>query len=255
LLKEAPVDEKHIINKLLNWKMTAKEILTNLKLLGKENYKSIIIKHGIPEPLYGVSIAELKKIEKRVKKDHRLSLQLYDSGIYEARYLAGLIADESKMTRQEIEHWAKTANCTALSQYTVAWVAAESKYGFDLAKKWIESSDDKMSTAGWATLSSIVAIKEDSELDLPYLKKLLDKIKKTIHSAPNYTRYAMNGFIIAAGSYVKELTEHSLSIAKAIGTVNVFMGATACKVPATSEYILKVQKKGIVGKKRKMAKC
>lgn len=235
--------------------MTAAEIISKLKLLGKDNYKNILVKHGIPEPLYGVSIEELKKIQKQVKKDYALSLQLYDSGIYEARYLAGLIADESKMTRQEIEHWAKTANCGALSEYTVAWVAAESKYGMDLAKKWIESTDEKISVSGWATLSSIVAIKDDAELDLPFLKNLLDKLKTSINNAPNLTRYTMNGFVIATGTYVKELSAHALKVAKTIGVVKVFMGDTACKVPLASEYILKVQKKGTVGKKRKMAKC
>lgn len=235
--------------------MTATEILAKLKSLGKDNYKNILLKHGVPEPLYGVSVEELKKIEKQVKKDHNLSLQLYESGIYEARYLAGLIADEQKMTKQEIEHWAKTANCTALSEYTVAWVAAESKYGVELAKKWIASTDEKISVSGWATLSSIVAIKNDVELDIPWLKDLLDNVKTSIALAPNRTRYSMNKFIIATGTYVKELSEYALKVANAIGAVEVFMGDTACKVPLAADYILKARKKGTLGKKRKMAKC
>ena len=37
---------------------------------------------------------DLKKYQKRIKKDYQLSLDLYDSGVSDAMYLAGLIADE-----------------------------------------------------------------------------------------------------------------------------------------------------------------
>ena len=47
----------------------------------------------------------LKKIQKRVKKDYRLALDLYDTGIYDAMYLAGLIADDAKMTKKDLERW------------------------------------------------------------------------------------------------------------------------------------------------------
>src|SRR5215469_1926410 len=110
---------------LRNPPMTAAEIVKELKALGSESIKKVLLKHGIKEPLYGVKVEELKKIQKRIKKDYQLALDLYDTGIYDAMYLAGLIADDGKMTKKDLQHWVEKANCATLCGYTVAWVAAE----------------------------------------------------------------------------------------------------------------------------------
>jgi hypothetical protein len=112
-----------------------------------------------------------------------------------------------------------------------------------------------MAATGWATLSSLVAIKDDTELDLAELKQLLQRLQKTIHQQPNRVRYVMNSFVIAVGSYVQPLTDLALQTAAQIGPVTVDMHGTACKVPSASEYIQKVQKRGAIGKKRKTTKC
>ena len=76
--------------------MTAKEIIDEIKPLGSENYKRVIFNRGVTEPCFGVKVSDLQKIVKRVKKDYQLALDLYDTGIYDARYLAGLIADDER---------------------------------------------------------------------------------------------------------------------------------------------------------------
>src|SRR4051794_26737058 len=119
--------------------MTADEIVQELKPLGLESYKKVLKNHGIREPMFGVKIEELKKIQKRVKKDYRLALALYDTGIYDAMYLAGLIADDAKMTKADLNRWVAKADCAALCNYTVAWVAAESNHGREVALQWIDS--------------------------------------------------------------------------------------------------------------------
>lgn len=235
--------------------MTAKEIVAELKPLGKDTYRKVLLNHGVKEPFFGVKIEDLKKIQKRIKKDYQLALDLYDTGIYDAMYLAGLIADDFTMTKKDLRHWADKANCAMLSEYTVPWVAAESNHGRELALEWIESKKEGVAAAGWATLSSLVAIKADAELDLAELKRLLQRVQQTIDRQPNRVRQVMNGFVIAVGSYVPALTDVALATAAKIGQVAVSMGGTACKVPNATEYIRKVQKRGAIGKKRKTAKC
>src|SRR5262249_39792559 len=112
-----------------------------------------------------------------------------------------------------------------------------------------------IAAAGWVTLVSLVAIKEDAELDLPALKKLLERVERTIHSAANGVRYAMNSFVIAVGSHVKPVSDLALKTAEKIGVVSVDVGNTACKVPFAPDYIRKVKARGAIGKKRKTAKC
>jgi hypothetical protein len=96
---------------------------------------------------------------------------------------------------------------------------------------------------------------DDKDLDIKKLKSLIDRVVKEIHKAPNRVRYQMNSFVIATGSAVKELNAYAKQAAKKIGSVMVDMGGTSCKVPDATEYILKVEKKGYLGKKKKTAKC
>ena len=78
--------------------MTTQEILSELEKYGNEQTKRTYIKHGATEPLFGVKVQDLKKILKKTKKNHELSLELYATGNYDAMYLAGLMADEKQIT-------------------------------------------------------------------------------------------------------------------------------------------------------------
>ena len=124
-----------------------------------------------------------------------------------------------------------------------------------MALEWIDSKKARSAEAGWATLRSLVSIKEDSDLDLPELKRLMERVRKSIQQAPNDVRFQMNSFIIAVGSYVQPLTDTAIQTAEKIGPVTVDMGNTSCQVPFAPDSIRKVQKRGAIGKKRKTAKC
>jgi 3-methyladenine DNA glycosylase AlkD len=150
--------------------MTAKEVLTELKSLGTESTKKTLANHGAPDTQYGVKIEELKKIQKKIKKNYELSLYLYNSGISDAQYLAGLIADEKQMTKKDLQHWAETASWHMQSEYTVPWIAAESDHGWSLALQWIDSKKESIQSSGWTTLASLVAIKKDEEFNIKELK-------------------------------------------------------------------------------------
>lgn len=233
--------------------MTAKEVLSQLKGMGTESIRKVLAQHGAPSNQYGVKIGDMKTIQKKIKKDYQLSLELYDSGIPDAQYFAGLIADETKMTKKDLQHWAETASWEQTSEYTVAWIAAESKHGWELGLKWIDSKKEAIQSSGWATLANVVALKEDKDLDVTELKNLLHRVEKEISSAGNRVRYTMNTFIISVGGYVKELTAEALKISKSVGFLTIDMHGTACKVPFAPDYIEKMISRGY--KKKKMARC
>jgi len=235
--------------------MTTKEILSELKEYGDEKTKSTYIALGAKEPFFGVKVQDLKKILKKTKKNHEISLELYATGNYDAMYLAGLMADEMQITKEQLEVWVGQAYFSYLSEYTVPWVAAETENGFELGLKWIQSDIETIASAGWGTLAYFAVVNEDEKLDTKVYHELLDVVKKEIHGAQNRVRYAMNGFVIAVGTYVGALTEKSKEVAKKIGKVNVDVGGTACKVPLANDYIDKVIAKGRVGIKRKTARC
>ena len=233
--------------------MTAKEVIAELKTMAKDNIRKIFSNHGAPDNQLGVKVEDMKKIQKKIKKDHALSLELFNSGIPEAQYLAGLIADENRMTAKDLQHWADHASWHMVSEYTVPWIAAESKYGWQLGLKWIDSKNESIQATGWATLASLVGITKDESLDLEKLTELIRRVEKDIHFSGNRVRYTMNSFLIAAGGYVKELTQEAIAAGTRMGTITVDMGGTACKVPFAPDYINKMIQRGV--KKRKMARC
>ncbi len=235
--------------------MTAAEILAELRTLGSESIKKTLLRHGAKEPFFGVKIEDMKKIHKRVKTDYPLALELYATGIADAQYLAGMLTDDMQMTKADLNRWLKEASWHMVSEYTVPGVAAQSRFGHELALKWIDAKQEATASAGWMTYSSLVAIKPDEELDLEEIKQLLTRIEETIHDAPNRVRYAMNGFVISVGGYVKSLSKTAMQTAKRIGKVDVDMGDTSCKTPSAVEYIQKMIDRGALGKKRKSAKC
>src|SRR5512134_2162560 len=133
--------------------MTAKNIIAELKKLGNAQTKKTWMTHGAQEPCLGVKVEDMKKIQKRVKMDHQLALDLYDTGISDAMYLAGLIADDARMTKKDLNRWLDQAYWSMLSEHTVPWVASGSPHGWELALEWIESKKERNAAAGWATLS------------------------------------------------------------------------------------------------------
>jgi len=235
--------------------MTVKEIMTELQSKGSDSIKRILLKHGVKEPFFGVKIEYLKPIQKKIKTDYQLAKDLYATGNADAMYLAGLIADDVRMSKADLQAWVRQAVSQNISEYTVPWVATGSEHGYALALEWIDSNKENIAAAGWATLAEWVSFHPDTALDLPGLKKLLARVEKEIHTAPNRVRSAMNRFLISLGSYVLPLGKEVLAAAKSIGQVTIDMGATACKVPSAIEYIKKVEMKGGLGKKKKMVKC
>jgi len=226
-----------------------------LQQLGNESTKKVLVKHGAREPFYGVKVEDLKKIVKKVKTDYPLSLELYNTGNSDAMYLAGLIADPIKMTRDDLNNWVEKAYWYYLSEFTVPWVTSESRYGIELALQWIDSDKENIASAGWATFASIAAVKQDSEIDAVLFNKLLERVSKTIHKEKNRVRHTMNNFVIAVGGYCTHLSKDAINVASTIGKIQVDMGGTACKVPDANEYIQKMHIRNLLGKKRKSARC
>lgn len=235
--------------------MTAAEVIADLKANGSQSIKNVLVKHGAKEPFFGVKIEYLKKLKKKLKANHTLALELFDTGISDAMYLAGLIAEPEKFTKPQLQKWAKAAHWSMLSEFTVAWVAAESRFARELAQSWINSPKESIAACGWCTLSSYVAITLEDELDMPELLGLLAKVAQEIAGKPNRVRLCMNGFVISVGCYVLPLIKEAKATAVAIGSVKVDMGETSCKVPNALESIEKVEAMGRLKKKKKEARC
>ena len=236
---------------------TVASILAELKKKGKEQTRKTYARHGMAaDRTFGVSVADLKLIAKTIKGQQALASELYETGVMDAMYLAGMVADGSQMSRQQLNAWAEgAANLQMISEYTVPWVTVESPHAHDLALQWIKSKKEHVASAGWSTYSGIVATTPDESLDLAEIEGLLGTVVKTIHTAQNRVRYTMNVFVISVASYVKPLLKPAKAAALHVGPVSVDVGDTACNVPLATAYIAKIEAAGRLGKKRKTLRC
>ena len=240
---------------MLSSTSTCKQVMAELRKLGKESHRNTFVRHGAPSnSIYGVPIANLKVIQRKLKKNYPLSLELYDTGNSDAMYLAALIADEMLITRTDLNKWARQATWGMIST-VVAWVAGESKHAVPLAKKWINAKPEKIAATGWQTVSSYASVTPDEMIDSTWIDGLLDRVANEIHDERNDVKDSMNGFVIAIGSYVPVLHRKALKIARKTGTVEINQRNTACKVPDATAAIQKIEKAGRLGRKRRTARC
>ena len=236
---------------------SVKTILAELKSKGTEKNRVTYARHGHAlDQTYGVSVADLKLIAKSIKGQQALALELYASGMMEAMYLAGIVANGAKMSEAQLHAWAEGATgLTMISEHTVAWVTVENPSARSLAQQWIASGKEYVASSGWCTFAGLVAITPDDALDFAELRTLLDTAVKTVHAAPNRARATMNGFVISVGSYVEPLLQDAKAAAKKIGPVSIDVGDTACEVRQSGQYIEKIESMGRVGRKRKTIRC
>jgi 3-methyladenine DNA glycosylase AlkD len=236
---------------------TVHSILENLKAKGSEKTRILFAKHGLPaERVYGVSMAELKTIAKTIKGQQALALELYATGIMDAMYLAGMVADGGRMTRPQLQSWAKGAvGMPMIAEYTVPWVTVENADGAALATEWMRAKEEQMACSGWCTYTGLVATKSDEALDLKEIEGLLGTVVKDIGGAKNRVRLTMNGFVIAVGRYVTPLAAKGMATARKLGVVEVDMADTACKISLATEAIEKAQAAGKLGVKKKTIRC
>jgi 3-methyladenine DNA glycosylase AlkD len=234
---------------------TVEQVMSELKRKGTEQTRKTYARHGAPNNMFGVKIADLKTIAKTIKGNQALAYELYETGNVDAMYLAGIVVDGSQMSKKQLNAWATSANWHMISESTVPAVATENVHARELALKWMKSKKESIASCGWCTYAGILATKPDDELDLSEIDELLNHVASQIHRSPNKVRYTMNMFVISVGSYVRPLLKRAKEVAKAIGPVSVDMGDTACQVPLASAYIEKIEAMGRIGKKRKTMRC
>jgi 3-methyladenine DNA glycosylase AlkD len=222
---------------------------------GSEQTIKTFRNHGCKGELFGVKVGDLKPLQKKIKVNHQLANELYESRNSDAQYLAGLIADPKLFTEEQFENWANGASWHMISDYVLAWNLAESPLCWQIATKWIDSEDEQRKTAAWSAMASNIGITDNDQLNFEELERLLDKIQREILTSEDRVRYTMNTFLIALGGGIPQFTDKCIALGEQLGKLQVNMGKTACTVPFAPQYILTMKDMGRIGKKKKTAKC
>lgn len=211
-------------------------LLSELKSLGTEQNQKIYKRHGVKGELYGVSFANLEKLKKKIKCDHQLAQELWDSKNHDGQILATMIADSLKATDSLLEKWLSDVDNNPLADAFSVYVSKTS-FIKEKMEKWIKSENEWISRVGWALLALLA--NSDQKLGDKFFETYLKIIERDIHTQKNFTKGMMNRALIAIGLVNKTLEEKALAIAAKIGKVDVDHGETSCKTPDAIEYIKK----------------
>ncbi len=214
---------------------TPKAVLAELKTLGTAQNVKVYGRHGVKPPLYGVSYANLGKLKKRIGVDHDVAVDLWTSGVHDARVLATMVADPDAATAKLVDGWAGELNNYVLSDAFVGFVA-KTQIAKTRATRWKSAKNEWKSAAGWGLIGALAETPAFTDAELT---SIVDEIQCTIHDQKNRTRHAMNMALICIGLRNKKMEALALNAAKAIGVVEVDHGETSCKTPSAAAYIRK----------------
>jgi len=224
--------------------MNLQEVMDKLESLGTEQTRKTYRRHGAGEKLFGVLFADLKALAKKIKCDHELACQLWETENVDARSLATMIIDPKKLDERTTYKWISKVDYHALAGLLSGCIA-QSDFTSTVISDWLDSENEYVRQCGYDTLSNL--LKENKNLSTHQCRTLLDKIEKEIHAAPNRVRYSINNALISIGIYKPELLDAALSAADRIGKVDIDHGDTSCKTPDARAYIEKaLSRKGKV---------
>jgi len=217
--------------------MTSKEILAALKKAGKPQTAAIYKRHGSGNNVYGTLTSEIGKLQKKIKVDHALAMELWKSGNAEARILALQVADAAQLTRKDADRMIDEGPVRFVDSY-LSTLVARSPIADKAMRDWMKSTDESTREIGYGVFSARLRDDADAVSDAD-AAKVLATIEKEIHRSPNWARRAMNSALIALGVYKSGLRAKVIAAAKRIGKVDVDHGETSCKTPDAVPYIEK----------------
>ena len=216
--------------------MTAAEVLDQLRERGKESFRKTYRRHGAGERLFGVSTADLKSLQKALKKNDAIARELWASGWYDARILATMIADPAQLDEATLDAWSHDLDCYPIIDAFGALVARTS-FARAKAEQWMAADDESIESAGWRVLAHLAM--NDASLPDSYFASRIEAIRRGISGAKNRVRHEMNSALIAIGVRNDALETKATEAAGAIGKVQVDHGETACETPDAASYIAK----------------
>ncbi len=217
--------------------MTLDEVMTTLEMLGTEQNRKIYRRHGAGDVLFGVSFGELKKLVRKIKRDHSLAEQLWETGNTDAQTLALMIADPHKLTSPQADSWLRSISYSLLADYLSALVA-KTEFATKKLTRWTGQKKEMVRVCGYSLVCSLLRDVPETLSD-DDCRELLRQIESGIHTSANRARHSMNMALCAIGIARPQLRDEAIAAARHIGPVDVDHGETSCTTPDAEAYIRK----------------
>ena len=195
--------------------MDCKKILARLKSLSNPEAVAGMARFGInPENTLGVSIPILRKLAGEIGKDHELAGELWDSGIHEARILAGMVDDPKAVDENQAEAWVRDFDSWDLCDQVCMNLFWLTPFAYQKCYEWSSEEEEFVKRAGFALMSRL-AWSDKKAGDEEFIK-FLPVIKREATDERNFVKKAVNWALRQIGKRNLALNKHAVKMAREI---------------------------------------
>ncbi len=214
--------------------MTASEALTKLESLGNESVRARNIKRGAGSlPQFGVQMGDIRKVAKEIGANHELALELWDTGIIEARLLALLLVKPKRLARAQLDAMVRDAGFVQVFDWLDAYVVRKHPEKESLRQGWMKDENPWALRAGWSLTAERVG-KQPEGLDL---SGLLDRIEDELVDAAPEAQWTMNNCLAGIGIHHAQLRPRALAIGEKLGVYRDYPTPKGCTSPFAPIWI------------------
>lgn len=167
-----------------------------------------------PRNTYGVSIPVLRGMANEVGKDHSLALELWESGIHEARILASMIDLPDKVTNNQMQKWVKDFDSWDVCDQCCSNLFDKTKLAYQKASEWSSRREEFVKRAGFVLMAALAV--HDQEAPNAKFLKFLKTVKREAADERNFVRKAVNWSLRQIGKRNLELNRAAIITAKMI---------------------------------------
>ena len=199
-------------------KMELDEAVRRLKAMANPRNVEGMARFGISsENTLGISVTDLRKVAKEIGKDHRLALALWDTGIHEARILAAIVDEPSRVTRRQMERWAKGFDSWDVCDQACTCLFDRTPYAFEMAALWSRREETFVKRAGFALMAGL-AVHDKAASDRQFAE-LLEHVRRECRDDRKYVKKAVNWALRQIGKRNENLNRIALDCAEQISEV------------------------------------
>jgi 3-methyladenine DNA glycosylase AlkD len=187
--------------------------------MGDPENRAGMARFGInPENAYGISIPALRKIARETGKDHELALELWDSGIHEARILASFIDDAKQVNEAQMERWAADFDSWDVCDQCCGGLFDKTDYAYQKAFEWSEREKTFVKRAAFSLMASLAV--HDKKAQDEKFAAFLPVIARESGDDRNYVKKAVNWSLRQIGKRNRRLNGLAIETARQIAEID-----------------------------------
>ncbi len=170
---------------------------------------------------FGIGLTVLRKVAKKIGRDHALALQLWKSDVYDARVIALLVDDPKQITRNQAEAQVEKLEPGMLAHVFSSCDASLAKTPFvvELSGDWINSKDARRRSCGYGLLYEVSKFKTKKAPDDAFFLEHIKHIRKSFPGEQRSVLLSMGAALMGMGKRNAKLNGAALKLAKTIGPI------------------------------------